>query len=289
MRRNIIVKYWKCLVLLLRFWFMSLRCIPAGFYDLGGDSAQYIILAESLSRGTGLRLINYPGEPLSFFFPPVLCFLLTPVIYFFGRNFYLMQIVVAALGFFSLYFFYRIFKTYSDKVVATICVFLLATNWAFIAFSVQMILSDIPYLLFSGFTLFMFIRYLREKASFNSSGILLIAGLIVSYFTRFSGIVLFLGIITLLFLTRQEGRYKKIALIGGIFLAVFAVWNILELLIAKHATSHTQCFFLVDPYAPDKGTIFAHPFELVRRFISGVNRVYMLLGDVSFFYFIKKP
>lgn len=288
MGRNIVVKYWKCLALTLVFWFMSYRCIPAGFYDLGGDSAQYIILAESVSKGLGLKLVNYPGEPLSFYFPPVLCFLLAPVIYLFGRNFYLMHLVVASLGFFSLYFFYRLFKRYSDTLTATVCVFFLATNWAFISFSVQSILSDIPYLFFSGLTLLASGRYIREKTYFNPSAALLLIGLIISYFTRYSGIVLFLAVLTPLFLIRQENRYKKIGLIGGVFLAVFAVWNILELLAARHLISHTQCFFLIDPYAPDKGTVFAHPFALVTRFIGGVNRVFALLADASFFYFVKK-
>ena len=37
--------------------------IPGEFLDLGGDSAQYIILAESLVQGKGFRILNYPQEP----------------------------------------------------------------------------------------------------------------------------------------------------------------------------------------------------------------------------------
>lgn len=285
---NIIVKNWKWIALSLIFWFMAFRCIPRIFCDLGGDSAQYIILGESISKGLGLKLVNYPQEPVSFYFAPVLCFLLSPIIHFFGRNFYLMHILVAILGFLSLYFFYRIFKHYSDRLTATICIFLLATNWAFIIYSTEYILSDVPYLFFSGFTLFMATRYAEEGSCFNRSGILVIAGLLLSYFTRYSGIVLFLSIMAFLLLNSKSSRFGKAALVGSIFILVFAAWNLLESMYASRLASHNQLFFLIDPYAPDKGTILSHPLELVTRFAGGINRVFVLLGDITFFYFINK-
>lgn len=288
MRRDIIIKNWRWIVLTLIFWSIVFKCIPEKFYELGGDSAQYIILAESLSKGTGLRLVNYPQEPFSFYFPPVLCFLLSPIIYFFGRNFYLMHIVVAALGFFSLFFFYRIFKRYSDKRTAAVCVFFLATNWAFITYSTGHILSDVPYLFFSSFTLLMAMRYIEERSYFNKSALFVIIGLTLSYFTRYSGLILFLSIIAFLLTGDKKTRFGKIALIGIVFFLVFAVWSILEFLFASRLTSHTQIFFLVDPYAPDKGTVFSHPLQLIIRLITGINQVYTLLGDISFFYFMNK-
>lgn len=285
---HIIIRNWKWAVLIIVFWFIAFRYFPRGFYDLGGDSAQYIILGESLAKGTGLRLVNFPHEPASFYFPPVLCFLLSPIIYFFGRNYYLMHIVIAALGFLSLFFFYKLFRRYSDTLTAVLSVFLLATNWAFVIYSAQYILSDVPYLFFSSLTLFLALRYSEECACFNKTGIFLILGLILSYFTRYSGLVLFLSIVSFLFLAKRKNKFGKIALIGSIFLLVFCAWNILEALQAQHQASHNQLFFLIDPYAPDRGTIFAHPFELLRRFAGGINRVFVLLGDVSFFYFINK-
>lgn len=288
MGRNLIIKNWKWVALTLIFWFIALQCIPRQFSDLVEDSAQYIILAESISKGVGLRMINYPGEPLSFYFPPVLCFLISPIIYFFGRNFYLMHILIAALGFFSLYFLYQLFKRFSDRFIATLCVLLLASNWAFITFSTGYILSDIPYLFFSSFTLFMVTRYSEEGSYFNKYGLFVIIGLLLSYFTRYSGLVLFLSIMVFLLLKRKGNRLGKVVLIGSVFLLVFAAWNVLELLYASRLASHNQLFFLIDPYNPDKGSILAHPFELARRFTEGVNRVYVLLADITFFYFMKR-
>lgn len=288
MKLDFAAKNIKWLALFLIFWSVAFRLIPAKFYDLGGDSAQYIILAESVSRGLGLKLVNYPQEPTSFYFPPVLCYLLSPVIYFFGRNFYLMHILIAALGFLSLYFFYHIFKRYSDRPTASSCIFLLATNWAFLIYSAQYVLSDIPYLFFSSLTLFAAIRYADERSCFNKTAALMILGLVLSYLTRYSGAVLFISIAVFLFLSNKEKRLGKICLTAGIFISVFACWSALELLNSKRLTSHTQFFFLIDPYAPDRGTIFAHPLEAVLRFAGGINRIFVLLGDISFFYFINK-
>lgn len=288
MGHRLIVRTWKWIVLSLIFWLIILKCIPAEFCDLGGDSAQYIILAESLIKGTGLRLVNYPQEPFSFYFPPLLSFLLSPVIYFFGRHFYLMHIVIAFLGFLSLYFFYQIFKHFSDRLTAALCVFLLATNWAFIIYSAEYILSEIPYLFFSSFTLFMAVRYTRECSFLNRSAFFVICGVLLSYFTRHSGFVLFLSIIAFFFFSRHKDKIRKIFLIAGVFLLVFAAWNVLEHLNSERLTSHSRLFFLIDPYLPDKGTIFSHPLQLANRFIAGINRVFVLLGDISFFYFLKK-
>jgi len=48
-------------VLTLFFWVLAIYSIPPEFIDLGGDSAQYIILAESLAQGKSLRMLNYPS------------------------------------------------------------------------------------------------------------------------------------------------------------------------------------------------------------------------------------
>ncbi len=58
-------------ILVLVFWSIVFKFMPRQFCDLGGDSAQYIILAEGISSGRGLHMVNYPGEPPSFYYPPM--------------------------------------------------------------------------------------------------------------------------------------------------------------------------------------------------------------------------
>jgi 4-amino-4-deoxy-L-arabinose transferase-like glycosyltransferase len=286
-RRSKIFLHSVWISLTLIFWIIQFLCIPKEFYDLGGDSAQYIILAESVSQGKGFRMINYPGEPFSFYYPPVFPLLLSPIIYFFGRNFYLMHLLVAFLGYLSLFFLYRIFKKYSSKKISIVTIVFFALNWAFILYSSNYILSDIPYLFLSSFTLVMAAYYIEKPSFLNKEGILVVFGLILSYFTRYVGLTLFLGLLITLVLINKEAKLKKIAFIGGIFLSVFIIWHILRILNPDYLTHHFKQLFLINPYAPYKGSLFAHPIYFILRFIEGVNYYCRLLPEVFFFRFIK--
>ncbi len=164
----------KWIILSLIFWSIVILNIPHRFLDLGGDSAQYIILAESIAQGKGYKAINYPGEPFFYHYPPVFPLLLSPIVYFFGRNFYLMHILIALLGFLSLLFLYKLFKIYIDKRIAFFTVFLLSTNYIFIIYSGNFILSEIPYVFFSCLALLFAVRYLVKDSWINRVGWILI-------------------------------------------------------------------------------------------------------------------
>lgn len=280
-----ISKNWSWITLTLVFWLVFFKCVPRQFFDLGGDSAQYIILGESLSQGKFLRMINYPGEPISFYYPPVFPLLLFPIIYFFGRNFYLMHLLVAFLGYLSLLFFYLIFKKYSEKEIVFFTVILLGLSWSFLFYSTNYILSDIPYLFFSSFTLFMATRYIEKPTFLNKEGFWVVFGLILSYFTRYIGLTLFLGLLTSLALTNKQGKLKKIVFLGSGFLLVLSIWEFFKYLNPKpfYLTSHAKQIFLIDPYAPYKGNLFAHPLYFILRFSEGANYFYSLLDNIFFY------
>ena len=281
---NILKKYGLFIFLTLVFWTVVLRCIPLEFYDLGGDSAQYIFLGESLTQGKFLRMINYPGEPFSFYYPAVFPLLLFPIIYFLGRNFYLMHLVAALLGYLSLFFFYLIFKNYAGKKIAFFSVILLGLNWTFLYYCANYILSDIPYLFFSSFAFFMATRYIEKPSFLNKQGFLLILGLILSYFTRYIGLTLFLGLLVSLALMNKQDRLKKIFFLAGGFLSVWLLWEFFKYLNPNpvNLASHAKQLFLVDPYAPYKGSLFAHPLYFILRFSEGANYFYNLLDNVFF-------
>ena len=272
----------------LFFLFASIINISREFLDLGGDSAQYIILAEALSKGFGYRAVNYPNSPFFYYYPPFFSLLLCPIVYFFGRNFYLMHILVIILGFLSLFFLYNIFKRYIDKKLAFFITILSATNWVFIIYSTKYILSDIPYLFLSTCTLFFLSKYLLKDNFLNKEGFLTLLGLILSYFTRYAGITLFLGILAVLLLSHNQ-RVKKVGFIFIGFLLFFLLWQITcKILNPSSLYSHSKQLFLIDPYRPFLGTIFSNPKYLLLRLIQGVNYYYEKVGYIFFFYFINK-
>ena len=151
---------WRWVLLSALFWVIVIRNVPHQFLDLGGDSAQYIILAQSISRGTGYRAVNYPDSPFCYHYPPVFPLLLSPIVYLFGSNFYLMHLLVALLGFLSLLFLYKLFRKYADKKSSFLTFSLLSTIYIFLFYSCIFILSYFPYFFFSVLSLFLASRYL---------------------------------------------------------------------------------------------------------------------------------
>jgi len=276
------------IILFFVFWLTALLYIPKGFLDLGGDSAQYIILAESIAHGQGYKAVNYPGEPFFYHYPPVFPLLLSPIVYFFGRNLFLMHLLIALLGYASLFILYRIFKKYTEKEIAYIIVVLLATNIVFLSYSAQYILSDIPYLFFSGVALLFSQKYLNNNRKVvDPAGFMSILAIITSYFTRYSGISLFLGLLVIFFISRGARNTRKSLFILSGFMLFFILWNLKCRLYPGIVPSNLKQFILIDPYRPFLGTIFSHPHALVVRFVQGVYYYCNICVDVLFF--LKLP
>jgi 4-amino-4-deoxy-L-arabinose transferase-like glycosyltransferase len=264
-----LIKNWPWVILTVFFFGVVIALIPRGFYDLGGDSAQYIILGESLAQGSGFHMVNFPGEPFCFYYPPVFPLILSLFITFFGRNLFLMHLAVASLGYAGLWIFYLLFQRYADKKTAFLSVVLLAVNPAVAEYSAGYILSDIPYLFFSGITLLAASFYAKTEKNFLSgSGFLLICGSILAYFSRYAGITLFFGVIAALFFLEKKARFKKIIFFAGAFILFFLSWQIFK---AGHYSAfapHIKQLFLVDPYAPYKGDLFSFPLYFVFHFVT---------------------
>ncbi|MCP4652147.1 MAG: glycosyltransferase family 39 protein [Candidatus Omnitrophica bacterium] len=279
---------WCWIVLGLLFWAIVFNSVVPQFFDTGGDSAQYITVAESVASGQGLRMLNYPGEPICVMYPPVFPLLLSSVVFFFGRNFYLMYLLVAFLGFLSLIMFYHIFKKYSDSKMAFFTIFFLAVNWNYIIYCARYIRSEIPYLFFSACVLFMLGKYIDKPKWFNRDGLFLILTLALTYFTRHIGVILFFSVITALWFSRKEVGMKKILLVGGGFLVVFLGWNVFKFIYRSYVVSQFKLLFAVDAYALDKGTFLQHPEYIFTRFVSGIDYYSKRIAEIICLYPMTK-
>ena len=101
------------IIISLIYWFLFFKITPTQFLDIGGDSAQYIILARNLAKGKGYIMSNLPGEPFCVHYPPGFPLLLSLVIYFLKEDIFLLQFEVAFLGFLSFFLAYRILRRYT--------------------------------------------------------------------------------------------------------------------------------------------------------------------------------
>ena len=271
-----VARYWLLGVLaglLLLFWVIILKNIPAGFYELGGDSAQYIILAESLAKGAGYHALNYPGSPFFYHYPPLFPLILSPVVYFFGRNFFLMHLVTACFGFICLLPLYKILEKYAAKNVVFLVLIFLITNRTFIVCSAANILSDVPYLCLSLLTLWPAAGYIKSENWFNRQAGLTVLGLILCYFSRYAGISLFLALMTALSFFGGAKRFKKVFFVGAVFLTVFGAWQLIGKTLNPRAVSQyfSSQVLLIDPYRPFLGTLCEHPGAIFLRFIQGAQ------------------
>ncbi len=272
------------------FWTIIFLKIPSEFLDLGGDSSQYIILAESLAKGLGYRAINYPNSPFFYHYPPLFPLVLAGVIYFFGENFYLMYVLMAILGYLTLIFSYHLFRRYIDHKLAFFIVLLLSTNWIFLFYSSQCILSDIFYSLLSILTLIFISEYINKKEVINKEGIFSVLGLILCYFARYIGLTLFLAtLFGLLFQNNLSRKFRKIVFVSLCFFCPFLVWQATIRILNPHALStYSKQFLLIDPYKPYLGTLLEHPRFIFIRLIEGVNYYYRMIGKILFLWFARK-
>ncbi|MFH1772011.1 MAG: hypothetical protein ABH872_04270 [Candidatus Omnitrophota bacterium] len=282
---------WKLrwLILLLFFVPVVLSSVPVDFIDFGGDSAQYIILSESLAKGLGYRAVNYPDSPFFYHYPPFFPILLSPLIFLFGRDFFLMHMLIAVLGFLSLLAINKIFSNYAEEKFSFLVTVLFATSWPFVCYITQYILSDIPYLLVSSLSIYASIRYLRSDSFLNREAWITAICIVVSYFTRYAGITVFLSIVITLLISSSRMKVKKIAFIIFTFSFFYLIWQSAARILNPQAIEvYSKQFFMANPYNPALGTVISNPVYLLIRFWEGVNNYYEALGASILLTFIKK-
>ncbi len=269
-----IAKNWHWILLSLIFWYCGLRCVSPGLLDTGGDSAQYIIIGESLAQGKGLRMLNFPGEPFSVLAPGI-SVLLSGVLFFFGRNFWLMQVLILSLSYFTLVIFYQLFKKDLPYPAAFLLVANLFLNRLYWSYS-HKILTEIPLLFFTGISFYAAARYKRMPTIINKEGWLTAAALLLAYFFRYVGFLVFLGVLLYLWMDKEEYESrldkKKIMFLAAVFIPVFLVWQLrLAFIVHPYAPSFAQQFLPLDGYAPHRGLITDNPWFLLLRFVEGIN------------------
>ncbi len=194
--------------------------------SLFGDDAGYIILAKSLILGNGYRWINLPGNPYCDYPPFLFPMLLSPIVFFFGYNFFLMHLMIILMAIISMFLIYKILINFADKNMAMLIVLLTGINPYIIAYSVT-IMTEIPYLLFSLFAFYSINEYLKDDSIISRDFFLMILFLWCSYFTREIGLVIFISLILYLLIKKDSKfRIKRIALISLIYLIPILLWSL---------------------------------------------------------------
>mgnify|MGYP001567372616 FL=1 len=196
-----------------------------------------------------------------------------------------MGFLISLLGYLSLIFFYWIFRDSEDKKTALAAVAFLAINNLFGLYSIR-ILTDIPFLFLSAFSLFFLCKYKNRQSFLNKEGFLTVIGLAALYLCRYIGVLLFLiSLFSLLsgaaYFSRKM-QFKKALFLASTYLPIFLFWNIRNLNIRNP--------YIASPanYELYLKLIAGKPELLFSRFMDGINFYFSVTAETAFTFFINK-
>lgn len=211
---------------------------------LGGDNANYYILAQGLANGEGYISYSTPGFPPANHFPPGYPFLMSLLIRIGIDTVIAMKVFNGILLYLSSCLFYLIANKISKNVYLSVIVAcLLLLNKHILEYSTMM-MSEIPFLFFSLLNIYLFILLKANDYKVKSVVYaLFIITLVSTIYIRTQGIAL-IGAYLLTFLLDKQ--YKTILLTLILVIAALTPWQ----LRSKSLGGNTYVSQLtrVDPY-----------------------------------------
>ncbi len=232
------------------------------------DSATYIMLGKSLITGHGFKYMGISHTKYPFMFP----LMLSPIIGLFGRNFFLMRLLIVLMALGSVWLTFRLFRRAFDAWLGLGLMLITAASYP-LMFECTRILSDIPYMFLSLLSLIFVLRYARDEKWSSRYGYITAGLLLVSFFTRYIGLALFAGTGVYLLLDSKGPlslRFKKIALISVIFLIPASLW------MARGAVMRK-----IDPPPLDLREFLSYEKELVVVTAADPHAKTLRLGDLT--------
>ena len=216
----------------------------------GGDSATYVLLAESvLTPGDGYSLSFEPGPPQAHTkYPPAYATLLAPLVAIFGRNFVVLKLLSVVFTAASVFLFCR----YARRGRGTVPWFFLALAFAVspgvVDYS-RWMLSEAPFLLFTLLALWQLDRDREEEGMGRPFWLALLAA-VISFYVRSIGALL-LAAASLSYLVRRQ--WRKFLVHGVVGAGVTVPWLVRNRLAEGAATPYLEEFLLSNVYVPEAG------------------------------------
>jgi 4-amino-4-deoxy-L-arabinose transferase-like glycosyltransferase/IS1 family transposase len=234
------------------------------------DSAVYVVLAEALASGQGYTMLSHVDDPAHVQYPPIFPLLLTPLVYFFGRNPWPMQAMLLVFALASLLAVYLFVRDRDGEKKALLITAVVGISPTFFSHSHQ-VMSEVPYLCFSFLALYFLRLYAREGRWLTGSGAAALGFITLAYLSRSLGIALLVTAAFTLLLLKPVGRFRFRLVAAGIFVAVCALpligWSVRNTAVAQGVItrSYGDTFFAKHEFAADEGTVKS-PTDLLPRF-----------------------
>jgi hypothetical protein len=256
------------IILLLAFVF-SYSYIYDKKVDKGGDSASYYMLGKSIAQGDGYSVISSPARPAANHYPPGYPAIVGAVMKIFSDK---MTTVILANGIMFLISVLLLFELFllltSNINMAFVSSFLLLVNYHLLRYSTMM-MSEIPFTLFSALALILFIKNMEDEKPFYKSPFFYSAVVMLSwsYYIRSAGIAL-VGAIILYLLINKKWSLILAYSIG--FVALALPWFIRGQKLGGNP--YIKAVTLVNYYKPDEG--YMDLSALMTRFFNNVTRYF---------------
>jgi hypothetical protein len=206
--------------------FLRFNDIPVGSF---WDDAHYVVLAESLSQGSGYRLINQPHAPIETAFPPGYPLLLVPFVTLFPQNYLILKLVSLAFWLGAIWLFYSFLQGRLATPYREVVTLLVAVNPYLIGMSTT-VMSESFFLFTTLASLTLLDKWEKTRHENSRSPWLYLIGALVAAtlailirtvaITFLAGMLLYL----LLRLGRQQLKWLGVVLAGLLLLLLPFAW-----------------------------------------------------------------
>lgn len=235
--------------------------------SLNGDNAGYIALGESISQGEGLRALWSPNKYISDYSHKfMLSAVLALIIKIFSQNLFIFKIMILLMALLSLYSLNKLLKSITTNKIRFSVLLLTALNPLILNYS-HLVLTEIPYLLFSVVAIYFAYKSLSNPKKIDFNIVWTSIFICISLYTRVFGSVLALSIIIYL-LIRKE--YKKCVFIVASLLISFLGTYLITGVSYIGSVGETGQSVLI---GSDKSPIFS-------KLYSGGYRILAYIGDI---------
>lgn len=216
---------------------------------LGGDNAGYYIYGKSIAKGEGYVAIHNKDKVKANHFPPGYPVLIAATMKLFSGK---VDTIKAANGFYmlaALYVLFFLFRAITKNIHLSFVACLIALyNFHLLQYSTIM-MSEIPYLLFSAISLLLFtLTDFKKPAHKNLMFFAFVGVLVFSFYIRTMGISLFLSFMLIL-LFQKQWKYAGVLAIG--FILLVAPWQIRSHSLGGN--SYVNQLLRKNPYRPEMG------------------------------------
>lgn len=218
---------------------------------LGGDNAGYYIYGKSIAKGEGYRAIHTKDKVKANHFPPGYPALIATVMKVFDTK---ITTIKTANGFFlfaALVVLFFLFRALTKSIhLSFVACLLTLYNFHMLEYSTIM-MSEIPFVLFSAISLLLFVLIDFETTFYkNWKFLLFILALVFAFYIRTLGVSLVISF-TLILLFQKRWKYAGVLVAS--FLILVAPWQYRSHSLGGN--SYVNQLFQKNPYRPELGAM----------------------------------